>query len=412
MRLSRRLLIAAVVGSLFWWMILNWLGTSYATIDPRWRDHVSNVFCGYLLKERGYEVYSRPTMDFVTLPDLEKAKAFAEEQGLPNKDVVVYDDEGVSRMMVIITGQVPRPYPPGYYLYHAPATALVVGGVATSSQVLNWFALVALLVAHVSALFVVRSLMELKLAQGTRKESLAGGLLLGLASTFCYFEFIRWTLNGEYDLLAVLFLVFSIMAYRESRPTSAIAQFAVSCFIHFRSLTYFPIVVFSARDWFEKVRVGKATKKDYALLVFSAALAIPSAYALWLNIPALKDASMYDLNALHFSKLGPGNWGKTLALFVGGGAILVTLGMRGQLLTAACAAWSVLMFMQSRVVREWYANFFYPLFMLLDDRGSRKNRGNVALVLAWIVLVSALLTSNSPFEFRLIRELVEAFGRR
>jgi hypothetical protein len=430
MRSKLRLALGMAV---FWTLFLLAFGSRHMTLNPTWQDGPSNVFSTWVFFEHGFRIFSEPIGNFASsAPDSVKTE-FAKETGLPAANVFLFRHNDVEKPVFFVWNTLSRPYPPGLYLYLSPMAYALEQGWLSFHATMAVIVFVWLFIAHLAFLLIAEGVSELIPSTLTAPATLTtpktpqakGGAyrlldatLTLLLCTMIYFEFMRWTMNSQYELISLLFVVLSIRAYSRERCVPAACWYCAAVFLHFRSLFYLPIFFFAIWRWFKigkkplAARVKDLKFTEWTALIVGAAMGLMAFVAFLLNYPTLVDQSIYDLNGAHYSHLGWRNLAKTLPLLLGS---LITFGYwfrRRAFLAVTVAAWTTLMFVQTPLTREWYAMFLFPIVLLLPRSPSpAQNRVSSAIGLIYLTYMASVFANNSPFEFRFVRDLAETIAR-
>lgn len=410
--------------AVFWTLFLLAFGSRHMTLNPTWQDGPSNLFSTWVFFEHGFDVFKKPIASFAEPASDSIKTAFTKETGLPKNNVYLFNTGDGEKPVFFVWGALPRPYPPGLFLYLAPMAFALEQGWLSFHTTMTMIVFVWLFIAHLAFLSLAEGVLELTLTTPKTSPAANGSYRLldtTLALVLCalaYFEFMRWTMNSQYELISLLLVVLSIRSYSRERYLPAACWYCAAVFLHFRSLFYLPVFFFAVWQWSMAgkkplaARLKEFSVNEWVTLCLSAALGLMALIAFLFNYPTLVNQSIYDLNGAHFSHLGWHNPGKTLPLLLGS---LITLGYwlrRGAFLAALVAAWTTLMFVQTPLTREWYAMFLFPILLLLPrSPAPAQNRTSAFIGLVYLTYMAAVFANNSPFEFRFVRDLSEAITR-
>ncbi len=404
------------LGSLVWFLFLLRFGSYQMTLNATWADSVSNIYSTWIFWDHGLDIYDRPTGDFLSpLTDDERSKLSA-ETGLHPTDFFTYGSDTTTSPIYVVWESVPRPYPPGLYLYLTPTSILHRMKWLDLRETMILTVGIWIFVAHLVIFVFLKGISE-TYPNPTRSQR----FWIILSVIVVYFEIMRWTMNSEYDAIAVLASLLAVRSWQMKRPFVCLFLLGVGFFLHLRNLFYLPLLAFALWQWIPgftlsaiKKRLAELSSAKWFAVFLALAMSLLAFITMKGNAPFFKLAHLYDLNGLHWSKLGPGNWPATLLLTAGLLIILSYWWKKRLHVAIACTLWLVFMLMQTRLLREWYILFFLPLFLLALN-GEKRNQNsalNLVVALGALTFLSAMFLSNSPFEFRLIRELVEAVSAR
>lgn len=388
--------------SALWLAFIVRFGNAHLTLNTGWADNVSHLYTTWIFWDHGTRIIQEPLKNFVTpLPESER-QSLATQTGLPQDDFHLYLSSVGERLPIFgVWMDVPRPYPPALYVVMSPFSYVLKYTGNLRLTLIFWISL-WLLIAHLAAWLFFE-----ELCRSSDSSTRAGIFVLGLFSFIAYFEFVRWTLNAQYDVLPVLFAILAVRAYRQAKHGCAQIWLAIAFGLHMRALFLAPLGVVAFFNWV------KQPEKNLKNAAFASPLIVVlfGSFALSLiwNQPYFKMAELYDLNPINVHKLGAGNWGRTLVLALGLFAITGYWIFRRRYLALACG-WTVIILMtQSRLMREWYVLFLFPIALLaISDRTERARREILIGALAFYVFIASVVMNNSPFELRLLRQVLES----
>lgn len=406
-----RALLFIVTGVTIWTIFIARFGSNHATLQSGWADLPSNLYSTLIFWDHGLELYKQPTGHFLSPLSDDARKIAANTYALPEGDFFTYHHGEIDRPVFVVWPQVPRPYPPGLYLYLTPVAWLLANDWTNLRSSLVIATGLGLVFAHLAFLVFFIPLWRLAKQSGRMQM-----FLTALLTSLFYFESIRWTLNSEYDLVAVFTLICFVVAYAKKKHLPAIVLYGLSIFLHLRSIFLLPAALHAAYAWLLSKNGMNALKyiKILDWLAVAAATTMSGLAALTLiwNSPFIKRSDLYDLNGMHWTKLNTASWSKLLPLLLG--LIIVFYFWRRQraYLSMVCSIWSVFVLTQGHLAREWYVLFLFPL-VALAILESAKNAKRVTIAslcagLGFYTMIAAIFLNNSPFEFRLFRDLTSA----
>jgi len=406
-----------------WFAFIMAFGSRHGTLSPGWADEVSHLYTTPIFWDHGTAIFREPTEKFLgVLTPEESPNELAASLEIPVTSFLAYprilDLSKSARpgrslelrrsAVFIVSPAVPRPYPPGVYLLFTPVSWLHTQGWLSAPQAV--FAMIAfgLVVLHLSIFVFYHALKRTAVSR-------AQGLFIGFVAALAYAENVRWALNSQYDIVAVALLFAAFLLAHGGRRFTGLFLYALAFFLHLRALIFFPWAAWTFYLWWrdDLGQTGLSSMKPkHWLAIFTAALMVAAAgLTLVWNAPFFQRADLQDFNSMYWIRLGPGNWQNTLTLTTGLAVVLFLWWRERLSIAIACAVWCVFLLVQSRLMREWYVLFLLPFFLLvLPDGGANGTRPRYALTvtLGFYTLIAAIFMSNSPFEFRLVREMADA----
>lgn len=130
----------------------------------------------------------------------------------------------------------PTIYPLGNILYFIPFGLLSNLGIINDIAVHKLMIFSFLVGAHLSVYYFV---MELQRIGGNFRL-----FLMILISSLFYTHIVFWSLNGFYDVIAVLLIILSVKYYKEGSSLKSLVVLTGSFFLHYRSIFYLPLWIF------------------------------------------------------------------------------------------------------------------------------------------------------------------------
>lgn len=228
-------------------------------LAPRFDDHQSHWSSVPLFFEYGYGIYQKPTGQFC-------------DPSTPPADVCVWG----GRPTLINWPEMPRPYPFLDYFIHAPWGLGYRAGIWTTSSA-NQGVILTYLFG-----FLLFWMVVLKCSRDSREQT---PLLSGVFLSILYFEGLKYSWYGFYDVFAVLSIVASLWAgLKKKRPDLALLFFGLSTAIHFRSWWYFPLAGLWGIQWAIGLKPSLDLRRAFIGMI-GITLAIASAVSLWMILP-------------------------------------------------------------------------------------------------------------------------------
>lgn len=400
--LSKKAALFVFIGTLFWLIFILRFGSFHLTLEKGWADSVSHLYTSWIVWDHGLDVLKYPTKEFTHPLAEEEKQALSQATGLPKDDFHAYEDStGAHKAVFLVWPDVPRPYPPGLYIYMALPSVLLHQGILSLRAALALVVGFGILIAHIATLVFWR---RLKATVDT--TTFRSKLIPTLLGVFAYFESLRWTLNAQYDMIAVLLASLAVIAYLEKHRLQSICLLSIAVFLHLRVIYLLPLGLFASYEWIRShasLSLPKLRSTQLSPLIVSLICVSLAVLTLVWNEPYFKISALYDLNSLHWSKLGSGNWAETLWLVLGLASLFIYWAKERQWLLLISASWITFMLLQTRLMREWYVLFLFPVILISTGRTAKSQKPLFAALLFYILFAS-LFMKNSPFEFRFIRD--------
>jgi hypothetical protein len=356
-------------------------------------DHWSHYGRSLLFLEHGFDVYRFQTSHFCAAPPAGALHALPPVNAAV--DWCVTKGATATRPLLINWQDTRAGYPPGLFLYSLPEV-LLFEATPLSHRAINLFTILKYLaLAHVLLWLFFRIVVSAE-----NDPSRAGPGVAWLRWGFfalVYLEVLKWTLCGFYDPIAVAALLLGIWLLGERRGVDALLALSAAVFLHYRALWYLPLFGFAAvailksRAW----RSGGAA--TYAKLGAAAVMIGVSAYAFALLYPGL--ALLPATNPVLLKKLIAGT-SAGLDLLIPLLPVGLYLIASRQWAFLACAAWQIVMFVETPQIQPWHCLFLLPLFALArvgGKRGATAAAATLFLIESFVVFDKALPTQGWLF---------------
>ncbi len=411
--------VISVLATVVWMMILLRNGSSHLTLNPQWCDNASNFYSTQIFFHHGYDIYRYPLSRFLRNATPNEEVQFKKSSGfIGNCELQVFEPEGADKQtMMIVSPKLPRPYPPGIYLLTAIPSFLTAHKLMNPRTALMSLESLWIFLAHVSFFILLRKMRDL-----LAHPRVLDWILASILAFTAYCEWMRWTLNAQYDIAAIFPLLLAMVAYNRTRYLESLLMYSCALLINFRCLFYLPLAFFAASAYllgtegrFRNAgtllirKLKSLTWKECAILTIVAAQFLAAGIAFLFNYPSLKNAATYHHegeNGAYIWNLGLDNLSKTIPLVVGFSLTSFFFWRRREYLALACVLCTTIVYVSAPLSREWYAMFFYPFVILLEPSARQSaNRCKMVIALTYITYMSAVFANNSPFEFRFIKEL-------
>lgn len=198
------LLIASFV---FWGLILYFNPYSFADLEKHYTDHMRHEYASWLFLNVGFKVFNTPI-------------------GVLSSQVPSLNPHPTWPMH-------PSIYPLGNILYFIPFGILSNLGIINDITVHKLMILSFLTGAHLAVYYFVKELKRIG-------YNFRLFLMILLTSIF-YTHIVFWSLNGFYDVVAILLIILSIKYYKEGSSLKSIVILTGSFFLHYRSIFYLPL---------------------------------------------------------------------------------------------------------------------------------------------------------------------------
>ncbi|HEU4405052.1 MAG TPA: hypothetical protein VFS43_07150 [Polyangiaceae bacterium] len=336
-------------------------------------DHFSHYNSAIVLFHRGLDVWRKPLVD--VCPPAPAAGVYGE---FPAHDVCNLPERGESRPLVMNWRQFPRPYPPGWALWHAPA-ALLHEATSVGVYALNRLVVIQDLLAAHGALGLL-ALILFSRRPGEPPPDGATFLLRAFTLALAGGELLRWSMLGYYDVAAVALALLAVLRLRDGRDADAAAWLAAALFLHFRTLWLAPLFAWIARRLLLAGRGALAAGRGR--LALAAALVALALGAFALVRPALADFPptspvfrfRFDpKNAEHWNLVVP------LALAFWG------LARARAFLVGAVAAFQLFVLTNTPQAQAWHSLFLLPVLALARTAPGARRGAELATCALFVV---------------------------
>lgn len=355
-----------VILALSFLLLSTWIVRHGAFPNGAWApgssDHYSHWSSAILFYHRGAEIYRKP-LDKVC-PSVAAEGVYT---AVATGDVCNITERAGLRPLVTNWRQFPRPYPPGWLLWHAPA-AFLYEHTTVSFHALNRLVVIQDLFAAHLAIFALASLLLL----GPRRAHPATLAMRLLVVSLGASELIRWSMLGYYDVAAVACMLFGVMALRSRRDLGAAAWLTAALFLHYRAIwVALPLLAWTA------FRVDDRRRLLPLLLPLGL-----TAVALFLVWGSLRSFPLTN-PVLHFrfDKRNPEHWNVAVPIVV---ALVVLLYNRAYLLLGILG-FHFYVISRTPQVQPWHALSLLPLIAFAAIHTRRRHAEEVAVTA--IVLV-------------------------
>jgi hypothetical protein len=315
---------------------------------PGSSDHYSHWSSTILFYHRGAEVYRKPL--YLVCPPVAAEGVYT---AVAAGDVCNIPEREGQRPLVTNWRQFPRPYPPGWLVWHAPA-AFLYENTSISFHALNRLVVIQDLFAAHLAIFALAALLLV----GPRRAHPAALAMRALVVALGASELIRWSMLGYYDVAAVACMLFGVIAIRDRRELAAAAWLTGALFLHYRAIwVAAPLLAWTA------LRVEERKRLLPLLIPLSL-----TAVALLLVWGSLRSFPLTN-PVLHFrfDRKNPEHWNLAVPIAV---ALAVLVYSRAYLLLGI-VAFHFYVIMRTPQVQPWHALSLLPLIAFAAIHGRR-----------------------------------------
>ena len=181
----------------------------------------------------------------------------------------------------------PRMYPPGDLLIFAPFAAIYQHTGITTKTLNRLLVVMCLLFAHL-AIYIV--------AMEYFKDQASGpGIIGALALFFFYSISVRYSLEGFYDMAAVVPLLLCGIYLSRRQGLAAIVAYCLAAFIHFRAYFFAPLALYGAWMVVADGQWRSWKAKQYLGVFLAALFGGLSLYTFYLVAPTFKEMEINNL---------------------------------------------------------------------------------------------------------------------
>ncbi len=360
-----------VIVAVFWIVLSSFVWRHGKFPNGAWAegssDHYSHWSSAILFYHRGVAVYREPL--YKLCPEVPADGVYTL---VARGDVCNIPERAGMRPLTTNWRQFPRPYPPGWLLWHAPV-ALLHEHTALSFYTLNRLMITQdLLAAHLAILALAALLLLPRPGERTSHGAMA---LRAFVVALAGLELVRWGMLGYYDAIAVAAALVGVMRLRDRRNVDAMFWFSVAMFLHFRALWICaPLLVVCGG----RAALAREPLRRFVAPVSLLALSIG---AFLLVRPAL--AHFPKTNPVYyfwFDRMNPEHWNIAVPMVLAFALLLVTRAY----LVALVAAFQWFVISRTLQVQPWHALSLLPLVALARVRPGR-GAAEVAAVAIFLV---------------------------
>lgn len=407
--ISKNQIYLSVLLTIFWIGFIHLFGSKHYTFKRGWQDNVSNISSMLLFTAEGFNINKQGVEKLVQpLPSDEVPAQFLTD--VEDSQWFWRPDFGKDKPLFFVWPDVARPYPLGAWLWYAPYTGMLYKVGLSMSTVTLISTSVFLLVAHF-CFFVFFNHLSVQLKDVLLQP---GQWWIKGAFYFCiyliYTEFIHWSGQGQYDLIAMLPMIFFYRFFRQKNYIWALFSFSLALSLHFRSLFSLGLALLSGlyllKDFSSVFLPMKHRQKNWLLFFITLTLGFLATLVFYYNSKFLTDAQLYKLNDYHFSTIGKKSFLEVFLFFAFFLGFLVWYLKNRLWGFLAVAATTLAIFYTTPQMRGWYVMFIFPIFLLIE-KGLPNLKRIFLVTLLFYVFCATTFPNQNPFDFTFFRNLLE-----
>jgi hypothetical protein len=393
------LIVVPVLSTAFFGAVLyKHLPFPTRSLYGRYSDHYANWGSVALFAEHGFEIYKKPLSELCPPPsqsDLDQANV----NHIPDSSICPIYGKIFRRTVFINWPQYPRPYPPGFAIFFAPE-ALLFSLTELSFSNVNLITIMHFVFfAHIAFLvFLLCAFFENIAGKWKCKPNPVWGFFI---LPFIFVELLSWSFQGQYDAVAVLFVVLSIWFAKRKEPVNGILAFSVAFFLHFRAIWWVPVIFFGfIRKHSRPVNLINIGLK----LMLSLILLLSSLYVFYLLQPALHSYPVS--NPQHFSLILEEPIKRIFAFYVPTALILIFLAWSKSKYVYVGIIWQATMILQTPEVHEWHRLFLLPVFALCTLEDENTQHSVLLAAFMYYILEITVIFGGNPLTFSIFPALL------
>ena len=361
-----------IVSFVFWIFVLYFNPYYLADLEMRWSDHLRHEWVSWLFLNVGFKVFNTPIEIFRSqVPSIN-----------PHPYWSIH----------------PTIYPLGNILYFIPFGLLsnlgIINDIAVHKLMMSSF----LMGAHLSVYYFVK---ELKRIGYTFRL-----FLMILITCLFYTHMVFWSLNGFYDVIAVLLIILSIKYYKEGSSLKSLVVLTGSFFLHYRSIFYLPFWIFV----FVKVL---SQYKDDIWSRFTHFNKFSLSFIWFLSVASLDFYTVF-LSFIDKTWETPTSWQPSIINIYSGSLdaqiLLITLSAiicfilvkRKSYVTVSTILLCLVYMLLAPQWAQWHHLFFFPALLLPS------NKTSIEIVSFWL-LITVFLTTGFTSPLQILHLLQKMF---
>lgn len=347
---ARKALYIALVSFVVWgsWELSRSPATTHSFGDlsgGTYTDHFSHMNVARLFPKAGLAIWSRPIkMLYPEYTASERAALPEDVRGGASHTGGTYKVPGWPKDKPLVASwtHAPRNYPPGDLLLFAPIAAMYHYTKLPAKWANRLLIFMCIVFSHAALYLFIRRYLE----QPAGEESVSLFALF-----LVYNATIYWTLQGFYDMAAVVPLLICGGFLAKRRGVEAITAFCAAAFVHYRSFFFAPLVLYAAYIVIRDRQWRGWGRPQWVMAGLSAALSVLALYPFYLLWPWLHAATSNNLINV---------WGAAInkpaiyAFAIGWTLAAVGLAWARAWLDLSVLAWFALMLTGLRETFEWH----------------------------------------------------------
>lgn len=396
--LSRKQLHLSILLTLVWLVFLSLFSVKpFWSLRPDLHDHISNLHVPILAWHRGLEIYTAPIQQTLANDSSAEAMAVATKWAWPLGEMFHLPERGNSNPLMIVWGNLPRPYPPGIYLLLAPLAYFMemLGGF--SESILLFLTALLCFGAHIVFFQLVNGF-----SKAFDEKTLAWYHRLIFATL--YLEVVGWSLSGQYEAIGLLFLISALTAVNEKKYLSSMSYFCLAVFMHFRGILWaLPLLVVWIRN-FEVIRkdiIALSFFKKLGVLLVALLGMISGVIFIKVSPALLHSTPMTNVFA---HNLLAGRWGLNHWVFFPLLASIVYYYWRQRETMLLLALLNILvLFTTANFLQPWYALYLFPLIFAFKPLNHK--RMSLGVRYLTIVCIGATYLHSAPTELYFVKQV-------
>ena len=406
---SRRQWLLIFFGTALWTLFIHIYGSQHHTFKSKWQDNVSNLSATALFSLITFDIYKKPIQESV-IPLSDPKLPIPFQSDVEPSQWFLHPKLGPTLPLFFVWPNVPRPYPVGAWLWYAPYSWMVYGAGVSLSAATLVMAFIFGLTAHLCFFLFFNSLSLTFQDEWREKKFSFLKVSLIFLYLITYLEFIWWSGQGQYDLIAMLPLFVAIAMFHKKHYTRSIFFFAIALNFHFRVLFSLGLLLISI---FHVLRVPKKNSEsifrwnNWRWNLPSVALGAFAAQIFLWNSKFITDSNLFRLNEYHYRLLmQKPSWEVLVFIFIGLGLPLWLAYKKLWELFITISIALMIMFTSPQIC-GWYVLFLFPTFLLIS-KNSLARRTSYYAVLIFYIFSASTFMKESPFDLHIFREIVES----
>ena len=205
------------------------------TLGVWFTDHYAHYMYVVLFFYEGFDIYRKPANQLCERPPekYEEITRLSKEKDVQNKEVCWVKGGRLEKPIFIWWQEFPRVYPPGQLIYFLPEALLY----RFTDMPFRWINNICLAKLFVTAFLCL--VLIFRLTENWRPREVAW-----LVMWACTLPLLHFAMEGQYESIGVLFILASVSAVKKGNMLKALLFFALSAFLHYRAIWYFPLFVY------------------------------------------------------------------------------------------------------------------------------------------------------------------------